>query len=421
MNRIDLEQLKRLIQQIARERDVKESLVEKALKDAIATAIKKAKKIKGNLIIEFTEEGIKPYLVYLKKAYEEEKRQKGEIFNADKYQQLEGTIIHYSPKGGLKVKTEKGTFIFKKIPKDLDIESGSKVKLILVPLDISPQEVDYLAAKAAKETFLKELEEAIREQTFREFKELEGDIVFGLVRKVLPKGDLLVDLGRIEAVLPKRELISADNYKVNDRLKALLWKVEKIKGKPHLVLSRTHPLFLRRLLETEINEIEEGKIEIKKIVREPGERAKVVVYSKDSKIDPVGVILGVRSERVQPISKELRGEKIDIVRYAEDLAEFIKNAMVPAKALKVILYPKEKRAEVVVPDDQLSLAIGKKGSNVRLVHRLTGYNIDVLSESDYKKIEELRSNPQQEENNNQPVGVENKETNQELKKEEQQN
>ncbi|RTZ69371.1 MAG: transcription termination factor NusA [Aquificaceae bacterium] len=389
--KIGLQQLKKLIEQIARERDVKESLVEKALKDAIVTAIKKGKGIKGNLIVEFTEDGIKPYLVELEGVFLKRKRQEGQIVDIDRYRRLEGTVL--SHRGGLKVKTEKGTFIFKEVPEELSVESGDRTKLILIPLEISPEEVDFYAAKAAKETFLKELNQAIKEQTYREFKELEGDIVYGLVRKVLPSGDLIVDLGKIEAVLPKKEQIPSETYKVNDRIKALLWRVEKRRGKPHLVLSRTHPLFLRKLLEREIAEIEEGKIEIKKVVREPGERAKVLVLSKDSKVDPVGIILGVKGERVQPVSKELSGEKIDIVRFSDKPEELIKNAMVPAKVSKVVI--KQKRAEVVVPDNQLSLAIGKKGSNVKLAHRLTGYHIDVFSESDYKKIESLSQNPSQ--------------------------
>ncbi len=389
MVKLNLEQIKRLIKQIAQERDVKESLVEKALKDAIVTAIKKGKGIKGNLIVEFTEEGIKPYLVQIKEKFEEEKRKAGEIYNIDRYPKLEGTLLHKTKKGW-KVKTEKGTFLFEELPENLEKESGEKITLILIPLDIDPEEVDYYAAKAAKETFLKELSDAIKEQSYREFKELEGDIVYGVVRKVLPSGDIIVDLGKIEAILPKKEQIPGETYSVNDRIKALLWKVEKRRGKPQLVLSRTHPLFLRRLLEREISEIEEGKVEIKKIVREPGERAKVLVLSKDGRIDPVGVVLGFRGERVQPISKELSGEKIDVVRHSEKPEELIKNALVPAKVSKVVLKPQEKRAEVVVPDGQLSLAIGRKGTNVKLVHRLTGYHIDLFTESDYKRIEELK-------------------------------
>ena len=388
MAQLNLEQIKKLIKQIAEERDVKESLVEKALKDAIVTAIKRGKNIKGNLIVEFTDEGIKPYLVELKEVFENKKREAGEIFNIDRYRQLEGTVLHKT-KNGLKVKTEKGVFFFKEFPKR-ELESGDKIKLVLIPLEIEPEEVDYYAAKAAKETFLKELNEAIKEQTFREFKELEGDIVYGVVRKVLPKGDVVVDLGKIEAILPKNEQIPTESYNVNDRIKALLWKVERRKGKPYLVLSRTHPLFLRRLLENEIAEIGEGKVEIKKIVREPGERAKVLVLSRDGRIDPVGVVLGIRGERVQPVSKELAGEKIDIVRYSDKPEELIKNALVPAKVVKVILKPQGKRAEVVVPDNQLSLAIGKRGVNVKLAHRLTGYHLDVFSESDYKKLEALK-------------------------------
>ena len=388
--KIGLQQIKRLIEQIARERDVKESLVEKALKDAIVTAIKKGKGVKGNLIVEFTEEGIKPYLVELQEEFLRKQRQEGRIVDISRYRTLEGTVLSHG-RGGLKVKTEKGTFVFRDLSEGINLESGDRVKLVLIPLEISPEEVDFYAAKAAKETFLKELNQAIKEQTYREFKELEGDIVYGLVRKVLPSGDLIVDLGKIEAVLPKKEQIPGETYKVNDRIKALLWKVEKRRGKPHLVLSRTHPLFLRRLLEKEIAEIEEGKIEIKKVVREPGEKAKVLVLSRDIKVDPVGVILGVKGERVQPISKELLGEKIDIVRYSDKPEELIKNAMVPAKVTKVVV--KNKRADVVVPDNQLSLAIGKRGVNVKLAHRLTGYHIDVFSESDYKKLESLSQNP----------------------------
>ncbi len=393
MANVRVEQIKKLIEKIAEERNVKESLVEKALKDAIVTAIKKGKKLpkEVNLIVEFTDEGIKPYLVELKGEFERKKREAGEIFDINRYERIEGTVLHRDRRG-VKVKTGKGVFFIENPPEGL--EPGEKTVLVLIPLDISPEEVDFYAAKAARETFLKELEQAIREQTYREFKELEGDIVYGVVRKRLPSGDLLVDLGKIEAVLPKREQIPTENFGPNDRIKALLWRVERRRGEPRLILSRTHPLFLRRLLENEIAEIGEGKIEVKKIVREPGERAKVLVLSKDAKMDPVGVVLGVKGERVQPISRELSGEKIDVVRYSEKPEELIRAAMVPAKVLKVKVYPERKKAEVVVPDNQLSLAIGRRGSNVKLVHRLTGYSIDVFSESDYNKIEKLRSEGQ---------------------------
>jgi N utilization substance protein A len=393
MANVRVEQIKKLIEKIAEERNVKESLVEKALKDAIVTAIKKGKKLpkEVNLIVEFTDEGIKPYLVELKGEFERKKREAGEIFDINRYERIEGTVLHRDRRG-VKVKTDKGVFLIENPPEGL--EPGEKTVLVLIPLDISPEEVDFYAAKAARETFLKELEQAIREQTYREFKELEGDIVYGVVRKRLPSGDLLVDLGKIEAVLPKREQIPTENFGPNDRIKALLWRVERRRGEPRLILSRTHPLFLRRLLENEIAEIGEGKIEVKKIVREPGERAKVLVLSKDAKMDPVGVVLGVKGERVQPISRELSGEKIDVVRYSEKPEDLIRAAMVPAKALKVKVYPERKKAEVVVPDNQLSLAIGRRGSNVKLVHRLTGYSIDVFSESDYNKIEKLRSEGQ---------------------------
>jgi len=214
---------------------------------------------------------------------------------------------------------------------------------------------------------------------------LEGDLVFGIVRKTSPDGNIIVDLGKGEAVLQKNEQIPGDNYQPNDRIKALLWKVEKRRGKPLVLLSRTHPLFLRRLLEKEISEIERGIIEIKKIVREPGYRAKVVVFSKDATINPVSLILGVKGERVIPISEELRGEKIDVVKFSEDFKEFVKNAFSPAKVYEVLEFPEKRKVKVIVDDKDLPLAIGKRGLNVKLINKLIGYSIDVIPKSQYEK------------------------------------
>lgn len=319
--------IKRLIEQVAKEKDLPEKVVEYALKNAIAIAIRKDKRIKENLDIEFTEDGIKVYMV--------RKKQR-------------------------------------------------------LPLNISMEDVNRIAAFAAKEEFLSELERAERERGFLEYKELEGEVVTGIVRKVLGNGDVLVDLGKVDAVLPRREQIPGEEYKVGDRVKALLLDVKKVHGEPRLILSRTHPLFLKRLLETEIPEVAEREIEIKAVARIPGERAKVAVHAKDLKMDPVGIVVGLRGSRIQPISEELRGEKIDVIRWTEDEEEFIRRALSPAQPTAVRLIPEEERAEVAVPKDQLSLAIGKRGTNVKLAHKLTDWHIDVMSEEDFERVSRLR-------------------------------
>ncbi|NPA32870.1 MAG: transcription termination factor NusA [Aquificae bacterium] len=324
-------EIEKLIEQVAKEHDLPERVVEKALKNAIATAIKKDKKIKDELDVEFTDEGIKVYVV----------RKKG----------------------------------------------GKKVKL---PLDISPEDVNRIAAFAAKEEFFRELEKAEQERGFLEFKELEGEIVYGIVRKALEGGDVIVDLGKIDALLPKREQLPGESYKPGDKVKALLYEVRKHRGEPLLVLSRTHPRFLRKLIEQEVPEIQEGLIEIRAVARIPGERAKVAVDSKEMKMDPVGIVVGLKGMRIQKVSEELGGEKIDVIRWSDDIAELIKRALAPSHPEKIRLFTYEKRAEVAVPEEELSLAIGKRGINVKLASKLTGWHIDVLSVKDFEKLEQLR-------------------------------
>ncbi|HIC96938.1 MAG TPA: transcription termination factor NusA, partial [Aquificaceae bacterium] len=259
-----------------------------------------------------------------------------------------------------------------------------------LPMGISTEDINRIAAYAAKEEFLHELERAEKERGFLEYRELEGEIVSGIVRRIYDSGDLLVDLGKVDAMLPRREQIYGETYRVGDKVKALLLEVKKIRGEPRLILSRTHPLFLKRLLEVDIPEVAEKEIEIKAVARIPGERAKVAVYGRDLKMDPVGIIVGLRGMRIQPISEELGGEKIDVLRWTEDEEEFIRRALSPAQPTAVRLIPEEERAEVAVPRDQLSLAIGKRGTNVKLAHKLTGWHIDVMSEEDFEKLSELR-------------------------------
>jgi N utilization substance protein A len=243
-----------------------------------------------------------------------------------------------------------------------------------------------IAAQTAKQVIIQKVRDAERDIIYNEYKDRVGELVTGIVRR-LEKGNLIVDLGRTEAILPLKEQGPTENFKMNDRITAYLVDLKRESRGPQIILSRRHPGLIRALFAMEVPEVSEGIVEIKAAAREPGSRAKVAVYSKDSDVDPVGACVGMKGSRVQSVVQELRGEKIDIVSYDEDPAKFVCNAIAPAEVSKVILHEKDRSMEIIVPDDQLSLAIGKKGQNVRLAAQLTGWNIDIFSES---KMEEIQ-------------------------------
>jgi len=237
-----------------------------------------------------------------------------------------------------------------------------------------------IAAQTAKQVIIQRVREAERETIFNEFMERQGEIVNGVVRR-FEKGDLIVDLGRAEALLPHKEQAPREVYRQGDRVKALITEIRMTTKGPQILLSRTHPTMLAKLFEAEVPEIAEGIVEIKSVVREPGGRAKIAVYSHDSDVDPVGACVGMRGSRVQNVVSELRGEKIDIIPWSEDVARFACNALAPAVVTKVYVDEEDFAMEVIVADDQLSLAIGKRGQNVRLAAKLTGWKIDIKSET----------------------------------------
>lgn len=241
-----------------------------------------------------------------------------------------------------------------------------------------------IAAQTAKQVIIQKLREAERDLVFQEYKDRVGQILSGIVRR-FEKRNLIVDLGKTEALIPNREQILGESYKPGDRIQAYFMELNMGKG-TQVILSRRHPALLKSLFEMEVPEISEGIVEIKNCSREPGIRAKVAVYSQDSDVDPVGACVGMKGSRVQSIVQELRGEKIDIVLWDPDPAKFVCNAIAPAEVSRVIIKEREKVMEIIVPDDQLSLAIGRKGQNVRLAANLTGWNIDIFSET---KIDEL--------------------------------
>ena len=272
---------------------------------------------------------------------------------------------------------------------EIELEAAKKIDKKakigdFVDVEIVPKDFGRISAQTAKQVIVQKIREAEREIVFTEYSDRQGEIVSGIVQKV-DKNLIIVDLGRIEGIMTPNEQIPTETYAVNDRIKAYVVEVQKnSKGVPQMLISRTHPGFVKRLLELEIPEIYEGLIEIKNIVREAGSRTKVAVYSKDPNIDPVGSCVGQRGTRIQNILNELKEEKIDIVEWSEDPVQFIASALSPATVLAVDIDEENKSSKVVVPDGQLSLAIGKDGQNARLSAKLTGWKIDIKSESQIK-------------------------------------
>lgn len=233
-----------------------------------------------------------------------------------------------------------------------------------------------MAALLAKQIIRQRIRDAERRQVFEEYKGREGELIHGKVQRIR-RGSIIVDLGRTEAILPRRELIQRENFRENDRIRAVIMEVRLDNRGSQVVLSRAHPDLVRRLFEMEVTEVYDGTVEIKAVAREAGNRSKVAVISKDSQVDPVGACVGQKGIRVQTIVKELGGEKIDIVYWDTEPSTFIRNALLPAECERVILTPETRTAEVVVPDDQLSLAIGKEGQNARLAAKLTEWAINI--------------------------------------------
>ena len=245
-----------------------------------------------------------------------------------------------------------------------------------------------IAAQTAKQVIIQEVRGAERQNIYDEYKDRKGEIVHGIVRRI-EKGNLIVDLGRAEAVLPIREQVPRESYRAGDRIQAYVTEVLRESKGPQIVLSRASVEFLRKLFEMEVPEIAEGVVVIEAAAREPGGRSKIAVSSRDSDVDPVGACVGMKGSRVQAVVQELRGEKIDIVPWHDDPARFVCNALAPAEVSRVLLDEQNSAMEIIVPDDQLSLAIGRRGQNVRLASQLTGWKLDINSETRVKEMREF--------------------------------
>mgnify|MGYP003288191273 CR=1 FL=1 len=262
---------------------------------------------------------------------------------------------------------------------DLAVQVGD---VIQIPLEV--EGFGRIAAQTAKQVIIQKVREAERDIIYNEYKGREGELVNGIVQR-FEKGDIIVDLGKTEALLPRKEQSSRESFQRGERVRAYILEVRKSTSGPQIVVSRTHSGLVERLFEMEVPEIYEGIIEIKGAVREPNGRAKIAVYSRDRAVDPIGACVGMRGVRVQSVVQELRGEKIDIVHWSDDPATYVANALSPAKIYKINVNLEGRAMEVIVEDDQLSLAIGKKGQNVRLAAKLTKWRLDIKSRSEYEQ------------------------------------
>ena len=272
---------------------------------------------------------------------------------------------------------------------DISIEDAAKINPTLnvgdyVETEVTPRSFGRIAAQTAKQVVVQKLREAERGIIYDEFYNKECDIVTGIVQRI-ERRNVIVDLGKTEAVLATTEQTPGEEYKFNERIKTYIVEVKKTTKGPQIMISRTHPGLVKRLFELEVPEIHDGTVEIKSISREAGSRTKIAVYSKDENVDPVGACVGQRGTRVQAIVDELRGEKIDIIKWSNDIKDYISSSLSPAKVVRVDVDEEQKSAKVVVPDYQLSLAIGKEGQNARLAAKLTGWKIDIKSESQLRQ------------------------------------
>ena len=341
------------IEALAKEKGIEPDVVIQAMEEAVLTASRKYYKTGEELKAKFNPENGQIELFAVK------------------------TIVDEVTDPDLEISVAEAKEIY---GEDAEVEAGYQIEF--------PKRTDVLgriAAQTAKQVIFQKVREAERENVFAEYNQRVGEVINGVVKR-FEQGDIIVEVGRVEAVLPRKEQSRAESYAQGDRIRAVIRTVGKGAKGPQIVLSRTDPALLIKLFEQEVPEIYDGTVMVRGAVREAGDRAKVAVYSRERDVDPVGACVGMKGTRVQAIIRELRGEKIDIVEWSEDPVQFVMNALSPAKVQRVTVMSDQDRVmEVVVEDKQLSLAIGKKGQNVRLAAKLTGWRIDIKSEEEKRK------------------------------------
>jgi len=341
--------LQRVIDQVAREKGVDQEILIDTLEEAVRTAARKKFGPEYDLEVNY---------------------------NGD-----QGEIEAFEFKEVVEEVTNKNLQISVEEAREIDPESEIGDSL---GVKMDTEAFGRIAAQSAKQVIMQRLKEAERNMVYDDFKDRRGEILNGIVQR-FDRGAIIVNVGKSDAELPHKEQIPRESYRQGDRIRAYILEVRQISRGPQIILSRTHPNFLAALFENEVPEISEGIVQIMQVAREPGARAKIAVSSRDSDVDPVGACVGMKGRRVQAVVQELRGEKIDIVTWHPDAAKFICNALAPAEITRVIVDEENRSMEVVVPDDQLSLAIGKRGQNVRLASKLTGWRLDVVGETDYNE------------------------------------
>ena len=341
------QELARVIEQVSKEKGIDRSIVVQAVENAMLSAAKKV--IGGDMRIEA--------------------QYNPEIGEVELFKIL--TVVEQVTNAELEIALADAR-------RNLDPEAQLGDEL----LEKLAQSYGRIAAQAAKQNLIQRLRDAERDIIYNEFKDRKGELTHSGIVQRFEKKNIIVNLGRTDAILPEKEQIPRERYRQGDRIRAFILDVEMGGKGPQIVLSRTHPGFLIKLFEQEVPEIYEGIVEVKGAAREPGGRAKIAVVSHDQDVDPVGACVGMKGTRVQSVVQELRGEKIDIVHWTPDPAEFVVRAMAPSRVAKIVMDEDAHSMEVVVPDDQLSLAIGKKGQNVRLASRLSGWNLEVRSEAE---------------------------------------
>lgn len=351
MKHIDVKELINAMEELEKERGIKKEYLLESLETALVTAYKKNFDTVDNVKVNINGVTGEIHVYSVMEVVEES----------------EDPLLEISLKDAQKV--------------DPDCKIGETVDIEIIPKDFGR-----IAAQTAKQIVVQKIREIERDLVFTEYNDKKGEIVSGLVQKA-DTGAMVIDLGNLEGIMPVKEQIPTEHYKVNDKVKGFVMNVERgIKGNPQVIISRSHPNFVKRLFELEIPEIYEGLIEIKSVSRDPGYRSKVAVYSKDENIDPVGSCVGQKGVRIQNIINELNGEKIDVIEWSEDPSTYIAASLLPAQVMAVDVREEEKFAQVIVPDDQLSLAIGKSGQNARLAAKLTNWKIDIKSESQIRDI-----------------------------------
>ncbi len=341
-----LPELKRLIEQMGKDKGIDKQVIVDALESAMVTAARKKLGPKVEIEARYNEENGEVEVFQFK------------------------TVVDKVVDADVQISRDEARRAF-----DEEAELGDSLGM-----KIDTQTFGRIAAQTAKQIIIQKVKDAERDNIYEEYKDKKGQLISGFVQR-FDGGNIIVNVGRAEGVIPASEQIHREAFKRGERIRAYVYDVKKTSKGPPLILSRTHPSFLRTLFEMEVPEISEGLVEIVSIAREPGNRSKIAVKSKDRDIDPVGACVGMRGSRVQNVVQELRGEKIDIVPYSDDSVKYVCSALSPAKVDKVLVYEDVRSMEVIVPDDQLSLAIGRNGQNVRLAARLTGWKIDVKSES----------------------------------------